>query len=1348
MSSRVSITRRLAILAIVALMSVTLVSAQGGGSSGRLAGTITDTSGGVMPGVDVVAKNNATNESFTAVTQADGKFLIPAMPPGTYTVSVALSGFKTVVLPDVVLLTNTPSSVKVVLEVGHLQETVVVTGAAEMVQTQSAEVQTTVTIKQMNSLPVVSRTALDYVVSLPGVETAASNTRGSVVNGLPPSAMNITLDGINVQDKRSNTEGFFMYIRPLMDSVEEISVSTSNPGAEASGSGASQIRMTTRAGTNRFSGSAYETWRNQAGTNDADVLTRKQHPSWLWGLNTPYWFNKRDIPKTAAGDYFINDIRLKTPGFRVGGPIVKDKAFFFFNLEYFLLPDSRSRTRYLLNTDAQQGIFKYTANGATQSVNLLQALGARGQTATIDTSISKLLSDIRNSTKTTGAVSASDLNVDQFDYNVGATQKRYFPTLRLDYNLTSAHRLSFVGRYNDFNSTPDLLNSAEAFWPGFPNYGSQISGRFMWQVTERATIGKNMVNEARLGVQDATGGGTYFGKGVDSSQFNCTGVGCQQAGGRGFYFGTDTSAAVLASIGGRNLTPAAAYEASTSGVAAQWTVEDNMTWMKGKHSLSGGFSYTQIKTRNWSSTPMEAYTEFGTASNDPAYSMFDTTSSLWGGASISATDAGYARTLYGLLTGRVISYDGSANLQNDGTYKWNGDLAYHATARDVGFFVSDSWRVKPNLTLNLGARYEVQLPMFANDGFPSQLDNWAMVYGVTGAGSGYLGQGNLYHPGTLTGTTPVLSKYNPGTTPYNTDWNNLSPSVGTAWRPNIKTGWLSKILSKDPVFRGGYSMTFTKFGTSFVTDSMGNLPGRTRNGYRSTSSGVPNLGVDTIGGTQVLPVLLRDTSRLFPSWYPASISFPFSPAATESVSAHYPDQSTPHTHQYSFGVQRSLGKSMAIEARYVGNTNYGLYQTWNLNANAQWSMLKGENGFYDEFRLAQQNLRSNIVAGKGNTFAYTGAPGTSPLPIFMAFLQGVPLTDARNQVPANYTASQFASSSWYNSLNMYSPALTTISGTGSSGLQQDSLMANAKTAGLPANFFMANPANKFGSANLRTTAGGSRYNAIQLDVRRQMAKGLLVQAGYAYSFARKASYQPSLRTAWFFDESTGGPDQSLKVNWAYELPFGQGKSIGSGAGRWKEALIGGWEIDGVFRIQTGAKFNFGGYRLVGMSEQEFKDMFRKFYHIPDATTGVDRVFMFPKDVIDNSILAIYKTSATTASGYSGAAPTGRYIAPASNESCVQYLSGQCPGTQIARIVTGPKYAKLDMSFVKRFSLPKNMKVEARMDLYNVTNAVNFTSTSAMGSSFNNWQVTAAAADSSASQDPGGRVTQFGLRFIF
>ena len=757
--------------------------------------------------------------------------------------------------------------------------------------------------------------------------------------------------------------------------------------------------------------------------------------------------------------------------------------------------------------------------------------------------------------------------------------------------------------------------------------------------------------------------------------------------------------------------------------------------------------------RNWASTPFESTLTFGTTSQDSvAYNMLDASSGNYPGG-INTTQATYARTLYGFLTGRVTNYAGTYYLQPDGTYLPNGPTGAGAVADEIGFFFSDSWRVKPNLTLTLGVRYQMQLPM-TTDGLYSRPGTWQMVYGITGAGPGYLGSGNLYHPGTMTGTSPVVVPYENGRPAYNTDWNNLAPSVGVAWRPTLTASLLRAILGSDPVVRGGYAITYTKLGANFFDANYSLNPGRSRAAARTATAGTPPLGYDG------WPVLLRDTSRLFPSAAPAPLTgaWTLTPAVNETLDIHYPDWPVPSTHQYSVGVQRELSTSTALDVRYVGNVNVGGWASWNMVASPQWSMLEGENGFYDEFRVAQANLRANIAAGRGNTFAYTGAPGTAALPIFMAYLQGIPLGDARNQSPAAYTAAQFASPAWYNALGMYgtgptATGLTAIAGTGTSGLQngigtcgtaaQTGFDCNRAAAGLPVNFFMANPAVAQGAAWLETTAGNTRYNAIQIELRRRMSGGLVAQGSYQYSFGRKTWMQRSLREDWFYVPSTGGADHTFKVNWVYELPFGRGRRFGSGASRFVNGVIGDWEVDGVGRVQSGPTFNYGGYRLVGISEEAFRDSFR-FYHEKDAS-GLERIYMFPQDFIRNSILALYTQSATTASGYAGTLPTGAYLAPANGPDCVQYLAGQCPGTALTRMVTGPAFWKVDLSFVKRFALYKQLRLEARMDLFNVFDTINFTPTTAMGSSTLAWQVTSAAADAVTSQDPGGRITQFGLR---
>ena len=440
----------LAVLAILAMAGTPAFGQVGAATT--LSGVVTDDQGGVIPGANVVAKNNATAFTADGTTDGTGRFTLPGVSPGIYTVTVSLLGFKTAVLPDIQVLSGTPAQIKVTLKVGTLEETVVVTGATDMVQTQTASVQTTLQVKQLQALPLVTHTALDSLLALPGVATPYGGTsRSSRLDGLGGASINITLDGLNVQDNRSKSDGFFMYIRPMLDSVEEITVTTSASEAAVSGEGAANIRMTTRSGSNRFSGSVYSTWRNQAGLGDDDIVARTEKQAWYWRANTPYYFNKQDFPKTPAGDWYFNDARVETPGFRVGGPILKDKLFYFFNLEKFIWPAQVSRYRYLMNPAAQRGDFTYVGqnDNLPHTVNLL-AIAAKYNVPgnTLDTNIQKLLTDIRDSTG--GITEYWDRNVERFAYIPSANQTRLFPTVRMDYNLSPAHRVSGTYRYNQF----------------------------------------------------------------------------------------------------------------------------------------------------------------------------------------------------------------------------------------------------------------------------------------------------------------------------------------------------------------------------------------------------------------------------------------------------------------------------------------------------------------------------------------------------------------------------------------------------------------------------------------------------------------------------------------------------------------------------------------------------------------------------------------------------------------------------------------------------------------------------------------------------------------------------------
>ena len=484
-----------------------------------------------------------------------------------------------------------------------------------------------------------------------------------------------------------------------------------------------------------------------------------------------------------------------------------------------------------------------------------------------------------------------------------------------------------------------------------------------------------MVNEARYGF---SGGTSQFYTNMTQDNFACDGPGC-----------TGSWRVNLLDIGGTTLTGPQSVNGPSTRYTPSTVYEDTLTWLKGKHTVAMGGSYTHLYGRNWNANRLAPDVTFGVSSADPAYSFLSNSANYPGG--LSTAQQGYARNLYAMLTGRVTEVAGLFYLDPSGQeYVYVGDRQQEFSVDVLGLFVSDSWRVKPNLTLTGGLRWELQFPFQPDTDNYARLQDWQMIYGLTGPD-------NLFKPGQMNGQAPVLVQYKAGERPYNMDINNVAPSVGTVWRPNVGTGFLSKILTSEPVLRGGYSVSYDREGFAPFTSIFGSNPGGSRAGTRSIALG--NLGTDA-----PLPVLFSQTGRFGAPATP-TVAYPFTPAINETMNVYDPNYRTAYTHQWSLGFQRELGKNMALEVRYIGNRNIsGTDHQWNLNDSTNWNIY--ENGFYDEFRKAQSNMRANIAAGKGNTFAYTGAPGTAPLPIFQAYFAGIPLTDARNQNPANYTQLQ------------------------------------------------------------------------------------------------------------------------------------------------------------------------------------------------------------------------------------------------------------------------------------------------------------------------------------------------------
>jgi hypothetical protein len=1271
----------LVLCAAVSLAAPSALYAQGS-TTQTLSGSVVDPTGAVVPGADVSARHNNTGVVTAAVSNTEGLFSIPSLPIGAYTVTVTLQGFKTVVINNVVLTSAAGANVKATMEIGGVSEQVTVASSSEIVQTQSSTISQTINAKQITQLPLTTRSAMDFVNMLPGVTTANGN-RQAVINGLPRGTINITLDGVNVQDNTLRTsDGFFAIVSPRLDAIEEVTVSTASQDSGDAGQGAVQVKFVTRSGTNNFTGSGYYFGRRD------------------W-LNANTWFNNRDGVKKAK-------LKQDQGGFRAGGPIVlpgfdgHNKAFFFANYEELRQPNEVTRNnRNVLTPAAQAGNYCYTGG----CVNVLQLAAANGQLASVDPTVAKVLGDIRSAVAG-GSLADIDQNVQVFTFNVPVMTTRKYPTFSLDYNVTQNHRAKFAYNYQKFTDYPDTLNRMEYSFPGFPISAGQTSVRLGWSGSVRSTLGRNLVNEARLG---------YSGAPVRF--FDEIGTGMYSS-----YQGFELN---FPSVGS-NLTgpaPTGGFRPQSRN-ANSLLIDDTVNWLKGSHSLSFGGSFNQYDI--WAKDQRVIATiNFGVLSNDPATAMFNGTT-LPGSSGAQQTAAA---NLYALLTGRVSSIQADARLDAaSGKYVYVGAGLQEGRLREYEFYGQDRWRIRPNVTLNLGVRYSLQNPFQPKNSLYSTA-NITQVCGISGAAGD--NACNLFQPGNLPGPHSTYDQYQKGSKAHNTDLNNFAPSLGIAWTPAQRTGTLGALMGRegDFVIRAGYNRAYSRPGLNDYTGRLNNNPGIAINADRTA-------GNNLLGAP---PILLRDTSRLGAPTIPETPSYPLIPTVSNSINTFDPHLQVPSTDSWSAGLQRGVGRDMAVEIRYVGTRSR---DGWSAPGAGVGGFNYNEfnitdNGFLQEFRRAQANLRANLAATGTASFAYTGVAGTSPLPIFLAYYNAQSAANAGN--PALYTGGNWTNATFLGFLAEKNPnPFGFASNNATSGLQGNATFrGNALTAGVPANYFVANP--EVTNANVVKNYFRTRYNALQLELRRRYSKGVQFNASYSFGHEYDNQFASFLRGEYWVRPSGNSGDipHNFKVNAIYDLPFGQGRRFVNTSNGALNRIVSGWQIGMFSRLQSGTPVNLGNVRLVGMSVKDVQNMFAlRFDH------ANKRVFMLPQDVIDNTILA-FNVSATSPTGYSNlGVPTGRYFAPANGPDCVEVGNGNFGDCGIrALVLNGPRFQQHDLRIAKRTTVVGRTNIEVAAQMLNVFNHPNFLAVGGIGgTTIDGYRVTGLQGQDTA------RVIQLEVRF--
>jgi Carboxypeptidase regulatory-like domain len=1123
---------------------------------GTVSVTVQDSSGAVIPGALLTLTDVATNDTRRAVSQEGGNYSFVNLNSGQYKLTVSLQGFVTQSY-DVLVQSARTTDLKATLKVGGVAETVEVSGGgAPLVETSTNAINTTIDVKQIEDLPLAGRN----IAQLSQLTAGYNGTW----NGLPSFAQSNSVDGTigNTNRWRYQTLNSAQNtaVTPRLENIAEMVVSSDQIDMnQGFGSSSMTITYITRRGTNSFNGRVYEGFR-------AQYLDANN-----WGSSVKPKYHRNDFGASA------------------GGPIFKDKLFFFASMGALDVPGGARRTQTYFSDAAKQGIFTY-GNGAQANLfSIFSAFNAANGTSfpasasQINAMSAARIAEVDKLRQNAGVLSApeqqpTDPNLRQWEWQRPNSQRTYYPTFRVDSNLSQNWRLNASYNQTKLNAP----NANADHWPGDGRGAANISNNATTSVGLQTILSPNLIN-------DFQGGWLYTAQsfGINGSD--------------GFY----TSPTINYGYG--NYTDN--YELPNSRKQPILSVSNTMTWTKGAHMLKFGGNWYREVNQYWD--PPEGYTilNLGLVEGDPAREVL-TQQAIRAAAGPGAplpTDAEWAnaRALYAMLAGRISNFSGRhAYVPGTGTYASGSTPDKNGVAfstldellKSWGLFVQDSYRMKPNLTVNMGLRWDFVSPDKDRTGKYHSLTPQD-VFGPTGVG-------DLFNPGaqSLTGTFDPV--YVARATSYG-HWNvTPQPSVGIAWTPRSGGSFVEKMLGGDKsVLRAGYSFRRFTMPQQFVWDFGSSFA----NSFYQNFSASPSLSGDpgrfipgsiALGQTGYLPkscALTPSAPACYvysPAQYAQVVHMKESTFLGGTVAGMKDDIRMPYASSWTVGIQRDLGGRRALEVRYNGNVTRNQWIASNIN-----EVNIFENGFLNEFKNAQKNLSINQAAGV-TSFANRGLAGQVDLPILTATGIAVNNAAAINNL-LNGQAGTLANTLATNRDFFCRMVGTTFEPCGTS---------YGAGAGYPINFWRANPFAT-GGATYMDDSGYSNYNGLQVEFRQRQWHGMSMNANYTLSktfgvavatdFA--AGYTQFTLRDPLSSEAPLSTDRRhvVHVSGTYDLPFGSGRKwLQDGV---LDKIAGGWTVSSIVTFQSGTPFRItgnnntfnnlrdGGLVLNGVTPQDIQD---------------------------------------------------------------------------------------------------------------------------------------------------------------
>ncbi len=644
------------IFCLLLIFTASVLTAVAQAPAGSLTGTIVDAGNAAVAGATVEITDNGTNRTRTVESNAQGTFTVPQLEFGSYTVKVTAAGFKTYTATDVKIDVGKEYSLAVVLEPGGVQESVTVVAGADVINSTSGELNTTVGQRQIRELPLNGRDPLALISLQPG--TSSNGATNTTINGQQSSFTNITRDGINIQDNfiRANATDF-VPDRPNVDDVSEFTVTTQNAGAEK-GYGSSQVELVTPRGSQDFHGALFLYNRNSK-------FAANEFFNNLNGVERPF-LNRNQFGGSFSGP-------LPLPRFGEGGPATyRDKAYFFGSYEGFRLRQSTTTTRTILLPSARQGLFTYVdAAGVTRQINVLNTAGVAADPLIA----SRILANIPAVGNNPGA--GDELNTTGFSFSQAQNVDRDKFTFRFDVEPSSRQQYSLiVNRGTETNLRPDADNGGFNRIPFAFQGADRQSVVAAWRFSPTATF----TNDLR--------GGWLFSLPIFDRTNEST----------DFFF-------VLPLID----SPESTFQRQGRD-SHQYTLNDNAVWARGNHSIRFGgqaqwFRLEPFGPPSFADSTIPTLT-IGTGPATPSLLA----SQFPGG--ISATQLANANGLLALLGGFVNGAEVTFNaISPTSGFVQGANSVRHLNFENYAAYVSDSWRATRNLTLNFGLRYELFSPI-------------------------------------------------------------------------------------------------------------------------------------------------------------------------------------------------------------------------------------------------------------------------------------------------------------------------------------------------------------------------------------------------------------------------------------------------------------------------------------------------------------------------------------------------------------------------------------------------------------------------------------------------------------